>query len=58
MNELRLFGNFRSRGITFMFNTFSFEAFIMMNFEVDVLKFKHIKKNLGVKPYVDLFHHG
>ena len=38
-DELGLFGKVRSRGTTFTFNTFSFEAWIMMNFEVEVWKF-------------------
>jgi hypothetical protein len=45
MDEIRLFGKVRSRGTTFMLDTFSFEAWIMMNFEVEVGKIKHVKKN-------------
>jgi hypothetical protein len=44
-DEFGLLGKVRSRGKTFMLNTFSFEAWIMMNFEVEVWKIKHIKKN-------------
>ena len=58
MNEVRLFGKVRSRGTTIMLNTFPFESFIMMNFEVEVWKFKLVKKKLSVKPYVQLFHLG
>ena len=43
-DEFELFGKVRSRGITLMLNTFSFESWIMMNFEVEVWKIKHIKK--------------
>ena len=43
MDEIGIFGNVRSRGTTFMFNSFPFEACTMMNFEVDVWKFQHIE---------------
>ena len=36
------FGMVRSRETTFMLNTFSFEACIMMNFELEVWEIKHI----------------
>ena len=39
------FGKVRSRGTTFMLDTFAFEAWIMMNFEVEVWKIKHINRN-------------
>jgi hypothetical protein len=42
-DEFKLFGKVRSRGITFMLKTFSFEAWIMINFEVEVRRIKHIK---------------
>ena len=45
MDELGIFGKVRSRGTTFMLDTFSFEPWIMMNFEVEVGKIKHVKKN-------------
>ena len=35
-DETDLFEKVRSRGTTFMLNTFSLEALIMMNFEVEV----------------------
>jgi hypothetical protein len=44
MDEIGLFGKVISRGTTFMFNTFSFGACNMENFEVEVWKFQHIKK--------------
>jgi hypothetical protein len=43
MDELGLFGKVRSIGTTFMFNTFPIEAYIMMNFEVEVWKFQHVE---------------
>ena len=43
--DFGIFGKVRSRGTTFMLNTFSFEAWIMMNFKVEVWKIKHIKKS-------------
>ena len=39
MNEFELFGKVRSRGTTFMFNTFSFEAWNLKKFKVEVWKF-------------------
>jgi hypothetical protein len=44
MDKLELFGKARSKGTTFMFNTFPFEACIMIKFKVEVWKFQHIKK--------------
>ena len=38
MNEFELFGKVRSRGTTFMFNTFSFGAWNLEKFEVEVWK--------------------
>ena len=35
-DEYGIFGKVRSRGTTFMLKSFSFEAWIMMNFEMDV----------------------
>ena len=43
-DDLGLFGKVRSRGKTLMLNTFSFEAWTMMNFEVEVWEIKHIWK--------------
>jgi hypothetical protein len=39
MDEIGLFGKVRSRGTTFMFNTFPFGAWNLKNFEVEVWKF-------------------
>ena len=36
LGDLRLFGNVTSRRTTLMLKTFPFEAWIMMNFEVEV----------------------
>jgi hypothetical protein len=41
-DNIGLFGKVRSRGTTFMLNKFPFEAWTMMNFEVEVWKIKHI----------------
>jgi hypothetical protein len=43
MDEIRLFGKVRSGGTTFMFNIFSFRAWNMENFEVEVWKFEHVE---------------
>ena len=43
MDEIGLFWNFRSRGTTLMLNIFPFETCIMVNFEVEVWKFQHVK---------------
>ena len=42
--DLGRFGMVRSRETTFMLNTFSFEACIMMNFQLEVWEIKHIWK--------------
>ena len=42
LDDPGLFGKERSKGTTFKLNTFSFEAWIMMNFEVEVWEIKHI----------------
>ena len=42
-DDLGIFGKVRSRGETFMVNTFTFESLIMMNFEAEVCKFQHVK---------------
>ena len=44
LGDFSLFRKVRSRGTTFMLNTFPFEAWIMMNFEVEVWEIKHIWK--------------
>jgi hypothetical protein len=44
-DEFGLLGKVRSRGKTFMLNTFSFEGCIMVNFEVEIWKIKHVTNN-------------
>jgi hypothetical protein len=43
-DDFELFGKMRSRETTIMLNMFSFEAWIMMNFKVEVWEIKHIWK--------------
>jgi hypothetical protein len=43
MHELGFFGKLGSRGTSLMFKKFSFEAWNMENFEVEVWKFQHVE---------------
>jgi hypothetical protein len=62
MHELEFFGKFGSRGTSLMLNTFSFGAWVMVNFEVEVWKFQHVENfpkckviYLNIPPYLTFY---